>query len=111
MGFIADLMKVVIGAFALFTAANISFKKLVPSHGWSWVVFVGCLSLANMLIHRWLFGHISPPVYTAVFFGMTLMGLYEADDGASKMWCKRGVYAVVAGTLIGWVFYGEIRAA
>lgn len=114
MDFSWGVLKVVFGAFLLFTIARIAYGRLALKAGWVWVAFVGVLAISNMLIHVWLGSSINPPFFTAVFFAITLLGLAPdktvTDSLASEgsRWFKRGAIAVAIGTAIGWLSYGSV---
>jgi DMSO reductase anchor subunit len=76
----------------------------------SWRAFVGVLAIANMLVHRLVGSSINPPVWTAVLFAIPVAGLAGAEPW-SKPWPKRAVYAILAGTILGWLFYAEVVTA
>jgi hypothetical protein len=114
MDLVFALLKVLAGGFLLFTVARVMYGRWVPRAGWGWVVLVGCLALANMLVHRWVGSTINPPFFTAVLFGTTLVGIapdksvVEGDVSSASQWYRRGVIAVVVGTALGWAAYVEI---
>lgn len=117
MDFLWGVLKVVVGAFLLFTIARVTYGRLAPRAGWIWVVLVGVLAISNMLIHRWLGSSINPPFFTAVFFAITLMGLAPDKTATESLapeasrWFKRGAIAVAVGSLIGWLSYGSVMHA
>ena len=78
--------------------------------GWAWVVLVGALAVANMVIHRLLGSTINPPFFTALWFGITLSGLTPKESPTVAPWYKRAIYAVVVGTVIGWASYAEVAS-
>lgn len=101
-------IQVLIGAFAMFTIARLTQKRLIEHSGWLWVVLVALLAITSMLVHRHVLGSaISPPFYTSLLFGITLAGLTPTGSDVSK-WHKRGIYGVVAGTVAGWISYAEV---
>jgi hypothetical protein len=114
MNFVWGLAQVLIGSFVLFTIARIAYGRLVPHAGWGWVLLVGVLAIGNMLLHRWLGSTINPPFFTSVLFGITLIGIapdksvVEGKVSAGSQWYRRGIAAVVAGTVLGWLSYAEI---
>lgn len=107
MSFMLAAVKVLVGTFVLFTIARLSHRP-----NWSWVVFVGALALANMLIHRFVGSSINPPFFTSVFFAITLSGLSPADTPLSETpWLKRSIIAIGVGTFIGWLSFAEVVTA
>lgn len=108
MEFIIGLIKVLVGAFVLFTVARVTYENIGQRSKWGWVVFVGGLALTNMLVHRLLGSSINPPFFTAFLFGMTISGLTPKDSPTVNLWYKRAIYAIVLGTLVGWTAYAEV---
>lgn len=114
MDFVWGLLKVVVGAFVLFTVARILYGRLLPKAGWVWVILVAALTLANMFVHRWIGSTINPPFYTAVLFAMTLFGMapddtvVEGQASQGSRWFKRGAIAVAIGTAIGWLAFASV---
>lgn len=112
MDFVWALAQVLVGGFLLFTIARIAYGRWVPQAGWGWVVLVGVLALGNMLLHRWFGSTINPPFFTAILFGLTLVGIApdksEGKASAASQWFRRGIVAVVVGTVLGWLSYAEI---
>lgn len=113
MPFVVGALKVILGAFLLFTIARTTYSVLVPRYGWRWVFLVATLALANMLFHRWLGSTINPPFFTAVFFGLTIVGIVPSNPAVggpvtdSTRWPRRGLIALGIGTVVGWLFYGH----
>ena len=107
-------MKVLVGAFALFTVARIAYGKLVPHAGWGWVALLGALAIGNMLVHRWIGSTVNPPFFTAVLFGVTLVGIapqpaaVASEVSPSSRWFRRGIATVAIGTVLGWFSYAEV---
>ena len=108
MDFFLGAVKVLIGTFALFTVAKVTFGTIGQRFGWAWVALVGVLAVTNMLVHNLLGSTITPPLFTAILFGIVLAGLTPKDSPAVSPWFKRAIYAVVVGTFVGWVSYGEV---
>jgi hypothetical protein len=108
MEFIIGLIKVLVGAFVLFTVARLTYENIGQRSKWGWVAFVGGLALANMLLYRLLGSSINPPFFTALLFGVTIAGLTPKDSPTMSVWYKRAIYAIVLGTLIGWASYAEV---
>jgi hypothetical protein len=114
MDFVWAATEVIAGGFVLFTIARMAYVSLVPRAGWVWVSLIVVLSVANMLLHRWLGSSINPPFFTAVLFGVTLLGLapdetvLEGKVSEGSHWFRRGAIAVVFGTVLGWLSYIEI---
>lgn len=69
---------------------------------------VGALVIVNMVVHRFLGSSIDPPFFSAFWFAITLGGLMPKDAYAVASWHKRAIYAVVVGTIIGWISYIEV---
>jgi hypothetical protein len=117
MDFGTALLEVLVGAFVMFTVSRATYGRWVPGRGWRWVLFVGALALGNMLLHRWLGSTINPPFFTAVLFAVTLVGLVqeqsvvEGEISAKSPWLRRGLFALVIGTALGWVSYVEVGTA
>lgn len=117
MEFFWGILEVIVGGFALFTIARVTYASLVPHAGWTWVALVVVLSVANMILHRLLGNSINPPFFTAVLFGVTLLGLApdetvaEGTVSEGSRWFRRGALAVVGGTVLGWLSYIEISQA
>lgn len=107
MEFLLWAIKVLIGTFTLFTVARVTYGSIGQRSGWAWVVLVGALAVANMIVHRLLGSTINPPFFTAVWFGITLVGLTPKDSLTVATWYRRAIYAVVVGTIIGWYAYVE----
>ena len=108
LDFIFGIIKVLMGAFALFTVARVTYGTIGQRSGWVWVALVGMLAVANMLIHHLLGSTINPPFFTAVLFGLVLAGLTPKDSPTVAPWHKRAIYAVAVGTAIGWAVYAEV---
>ena len=108
MEFIWAIIQVVLGAFVLFFLAKAAYLFFGVTNPWSWITLVGGLALANMLIHRFLGGTISPPFYTAVLFGITLYGLDQQVEIAPKV-TKRALYALAMSTVLGWLTFAELH--
>lgn len=114
MDFVYGALKVVAGGFILFTITRVAYARLVPRAGWVWIVLVTVLSVANMLLHRWLGSSINPPFFTAVLFGITLLGLAPDHTIAAgnvsegSRWFRRGIIAVAVDTVLGWLSYIEV---
>lgn len=100
-------VQVVVGSIVLFAIARFAFAKLLPSSGWLWVAVVGLLALSNMVVHRLIGSGVNPPFYTAVLFAIPVSGL-TYTEAWSKPWPKRATYAVVIGTVLGWISYAEL---
>ena len=106
--------KVLIGAFVLFTVSRMAYGKLVPHAGWGWVALLGALAIGNMLMHRWIGSTVNPPFFTALLFGMSLVGISpqpSPDAGQvspTSRWFRRGIAAVAIGTALGWLSYAEV---
>ena len=107
MSFLLGFFKVFAASLVLFAIARLSLPNLVPRFGWLWVLLVGFLALSNMLLHRLLGSTVDPPFYTAVLFAIPMFGLSRAEPW-SKPWPRRAVYAIVAGTILGWFSYAEV---
>lgn len=69
---------------------------------------MGGLALTNMLIYRLFGSSINPPFFTAVWFAITLLGLAPKESPTVSLWYKRGFYAIVLGTIVGWASYAEV---
>ena len=114
MEFVWALAQVLVGGFVLFTIARVAYGKLVPNVGWGWVVLVALLALSNMLLHRWFGSTINPPFFTAILFGVTLIGIapdksvVEGKVSEASRWFRRGIAAVAIGTVLGWFSYAEV---
>lgn len=114
MSFVWGVVQVVLGAFVLFTLARVSYAAIVPRTGWGWLAVVFLLAVINMLAHRWLGNSINPPFFTALLFGMTLLGLApdetvaEGTVSEGSRWFRRGAIAVAVGTVLGWLSYVEV---
>lgn len=108
MDFIFGLFKVVAGTFVLFTLARIALAAIGTKSKWLWVAMVGALAVSNMLVHRVLGSTITPPFFTAVFLGVTLLGLAPKKSKQVDPWIKRAIYALVAGTILGWASYASV---
>lgn len=105
--FFIGFSKVLVGVFVLFTLARVTYENLGQRSKLGWLVFVGSLALANMLLHRLLGSSINPPFFTALLFGVTIAGLTPKNSPTMSIWSKRAIYAIVLGTLIGWASYAE----
>ena len=90
--------------------ARVTYGTIGQRSGWAWVALVGALAVANMVVHHLLGSTINPPFFTAVLFGMTLSGHTPKDSPSVAHWYKRAIYAIVVGTVIGWVSYGEVMS-
>jgi len=110
LDFIFGIIKVLIGAFALFSVARVTYKTIGQRSGWTWVALVGALAIANMLVHQLLASTITPPFFTAVLFSIVLAGLTPKESPSVTLWNKRAIYAVIVGTVIGWASYVEVRS-
>ncbi len=109
MDFIYGVAKVLVGTFVLFTIARVSLNNLGSYHsGWPWVVFVGVLAVANMLLHRILGSSINPPFFTAVWFAITLAGLPPKESPTVLPLHKRAIFAIVVGTVVGCASYVDV---
>jgi hypothetical protein len=108
MEFLLGVIKVLAGAFVLFTVARITYGSIGQRTGWGWVAMVGALAITNMVVHRLLGSTINPPFFTAVLFGISLAGLAPQDSLTVTTWYKRAIYSVIIGTIIGWFTYMEI---
>lgn len=117
MDFVWGALKVVVGAFLLFTVARAAYGRLVPRAGWAWVALVGVLAVGNMLVHRWIGSSVNPPFFTAVLFAGTLIGLapdntaLEGVASEGSRWFKRGAVAVAVCTALGWLSYATVVQA
>lgn len=107
-------LKVIVGAFVLFTIARVAYGRLVPRAGWLWVTIVAGLAFTNMLVHRWLGSTINPPFYTSILFAITLIGLapdntvVEGEASHGSLWFRRGAIAVAVGTILGWLSFVSV---
>ncbi len=114
MEFLLGVVKVIVGGFALFTVARVAYGSLVPRAGWAWVGLVAVLALCNMVLHRWWGSSINPPFFTAILFGVALSGLApnktvaESTASYDSRWLRRGRIALIVGTILGWLSYGEV---
>ena len=108
MEFSLGAIKVLIGAFVLFILARTTYGSIGQRSGWGWVVLVGALAVANMVVHRLLGSTINPPFFTSVLFGISLAGLTPKDSPTVTTWYRRAIYAVAVGTVIGWSTYMEV---
>jgi|GEM_PF-2335179 hypothetical protein len=107
-------VKVLAGAFTLFTIARMAYGRLVPYFGWVWVALLGALAIGNMLVHRWIGSTVNPPFFTALLLGVTLVGIspqsatVAGDISTVSLWFRRGIAAVAMGTVLGWFSYAEL---
>ena len=108
MDFLMAVVKILVGAFILFTIARISYEPLVRRSGWAWVALVAVLAVSNMLVHRSIGSTINPPFFTAVWLCLLLAGLTPKNEAKVSPWYLRAIYGVIAGTLLGWMAYAEI---
>ncbi|HZV61663.1 MAG TPA: hypothetical protein VFF75_04545 [Methylophilaceae bacterium] len=114
MDFIWFALKVIIGAFILFTIARSAYSRLIPRLEWLWLVLVAGLALTNMLVHSWFGSTINPPFYTSVLFAITLIGLDPVNSIAEEEVLhgsglfKRGAIAVAVGTILGWLSFASV---
>ena len=110
MDFVYGLVKVLVGAFVLFTVARIALTTIGTRSKWLWVGIVGLLALANMIIHRIIGSTINPPSFTAVFLALTLSGLSPKESKQLDPWIKRAIIAVATGSILGWTTYASVAS-
>lgn len=108
MDVIFTVVQVLVGTFALFTVANVTYGTIGQRSGWAWIALVCALAVSNMVVHRLLGSTINPPFFTAICFGVTLSGLAPRESATIGPWLSRGVYAIGVGTILGWLSYAEI---
>lgn len=108
MEFLIGVAKVLIGTFVLFTVARVTYGFIGQRSEWAWVVLVGTLAVANMVVHRLIGSTINPPFYTALWFGFCLAGLTPKESPKVTTWYRRAIYSTVVGTIIGWLAYVEV---
>lgn len=108
MEIVIGLLKVVAGTFILFTLARTALLSFGTRSRWAWVVFVGALAVTNMVVHRLMGSSINPPGFTAVFLGVTLLGLNPKDAEKFDPLINRALIALAIGTGLGWLTYAEV---
>lgn len=107
MDFVIGIVKVLIGTFVFFTITRVTYEKTKENSKWGWIIFVGFIAVTNMLVHRFIGSSINPPFFTAVWTCITVVGLTPRESNEVSPWLKRAIYAIIIGTLIGWLSYAE----
>lgn len=94
--------------FLMFTLARYTMQLVGRNHGWIWVGSVFLLATLNMVMHRVLGTTVNPPFYAAIWFCVTLGGIDSPIQDEPFPWPKRGIYAAILGTILGWLCFARV---
>ncbi len=107
MSFVLAVVKVIIGAFLMFSLANKLLLVLATKKAIYWHIAVGVMAFLLMIGYSLIRHDINVPSFTVLLFGFTLAGLSTSKEPMPGI-LKGAVIAVAIGGCLGWLTFAKI---